>query len=275
MKKLIITADHPLTGAASTFATLEVKTHLIRSLTVLGSSLVLTLSVAQVTAVQAASLVYTDDPSKVALFEFSFGSNGRGSLSLQGVLTEPGLVTVPYSEIQSAALTSSLSFSYTAGLPAAFPNPRQLIFSFDPARDATLTFENGNLMALFYTSESQRFTFADGRYCNFDGGCIFGEGLSTLFLEGAGFRQFVSFELTEFNLYGQVVSKFQTSGNPVSGSITFSNLRSIEAVPEPTTILGTGISVVLAAACKRYHDRRVLNKFNATDKIASAQESLR
>lgn len=255
MKNFITTATHPFAGAASTFSTLEVKTQLIRSLTVFGSSLVLNLAVAHVTAVQAASLVYTDDPSKLALFEFSFGSNGRGSLSLQGVLTEPGLVTVPYSEIQSAALASSLSFSYTAGLPAAFPNPRQLIFSFDPARDATLTFENGNLIGLFYTSESQRFTFADGRFCGPFGGCILGEGLSTLFLEGAGFRQFVSIQETEFNIYGQIVDTFQNSGSPVSGPITFSNLRSIEAVPEPTTILGTGVSIALATAFKRYRDR--------------------
>ena len=226
----------------------------LRSLTVLGTGIALNLVVAQITPVQAASFIYTNDPANSASFSFSFG-RGTGSLSMQGVLTEPGVVTTQFSAIRASALSAALNLSYTAVPPVPFANPLQVQFNFDPARDATLTFDNGNLIGLTY-NQSQPFSARDGRLCNPNGGCFATDGLITLFLEGDRYREFVSLQVDEFNIFGQLVNTFENSGNLSTGLINFTTVQSVEAVPEPATVLGTGLVVGLGAVAKRYRDRQ-------------------
>ena len=235
---------------------LKLMSYLTRSLTVLGTSLALNLVVAQITPVQAASLIYTNNPADFALFDFSFGP-GRGNLLLRGVLTEPGIVTTQYSEIRASALAADLTFSYRP-FARFFPvqDPSSFTFTFDPARDARLTFNNGSLVGLFYTSETQRFTFSDNRSCNPRGRCISGEGFVSLFLGGNQAGDFVRLRVTESTSLGQILIRFEENRpSSFSGSINFSTLRAVEAVPEPATVLGTGLVVALGAGAKRYRDR--------------------
>lgn len=204
---------------------------------------------------QAASFIYTDDGSTFANFTFTFGRDGTGNLLFRGVLTEPGIVTTQYSEIRAAAIAPYFNFNYVANPPVAFPSQRELRFTFDPAKDARLTFDNGILTGIFYTSEQQRFSFSDSRLCGTQGGCVVGEGFISLFLEGDRFRQFTSIRFTNFNIFGQIVNVGQNSGNLASGPIEIRTQQSVAVVPEPATLLGTGLVMAAGAVVKRHRDR--------------------
>jgi len=219
--------------------------HLIRKVWMLSSGIVLGFAVAPTLPAHAGNLIFSDDPAKIAAFSFYFGPTGQGSLFLQGVQTEPGIVNSSYSAIQQAALDVDFNFTYRYIAPVSFPDPEFLTFTFEPNRDAEFKFDNGNLVGINYTSSVQNFRSADGRYCNVNGGCIVSDGQVSLTFDGATFRDNTSLRVFDYNIYGELIYEFEVSGSALSGPIGFFTGQPIEAIPEPMTLLGTGVTLAI------------------------------
>ncbi|HIK15792.1 MAG TPA: PEP-CTERM sorting domain-containing protein [Leptolyngbyaceae cyanobacterium M33_DOE_097] len=219
--------------------------HSIRKAWILSSGIILGFAAAPTLPAHAGNLIFSDDPAKIADFSFYFGSTGQGSLFLKGVQTEPGIVTSSYSALQQAALEIDFNFSYRYFDPLSYLDPKYLIFTFEPDRDAEFKFDNGNLVGINYISSTQGSGSSDGRYCNVNGGCIISFSEVSLILDGGNFRDNTLLKVFNYNIYGELIYNFEMNFSASNGPIRFFTEQPIEAVPEPMTLLGTGVTLAL------------------------------